>query len=162
VTLGESITRARPPLTPDGVGSQNGAVNPIRATDFAGCLADLPATCPELELVVLFGSQVTGRASARSDVDLAVRCTGPADLDSIYAALAGRLRTSRLDLVDLRRAGPLLMFEVARTGRLLFEHQPGVFREFQSLASRRYADTRKLRDAQRRAIHVFLEKRGLA
>jgi hypothetical protein len=40
----------------------------------------------------------------------------------------------------------------------LFERSPGAFREFQSLASRRYADTRKLRDAQQRAIDVFLQK----
>lgn len=125
-------------------------------------LADLPAAVPELELLVLFGSAVKGRASSRSDIDLGVRCGGPADLDALYLAIAPRLGTDRLDLVDLRRADPLLAFEVARTGRLLFERQPGVFRRFQSLASRRYCDTAKLRHAQRRAIHAFLEREGLA
>ncbi len=125
-------------------------------------LADLPAAVPELELLVLFGSAVKGRARSRSDIDLGVRCGGPADLDALYLAIAPRLGTDRLDLVDLRRADPLLAFEVARTGRLLFERQPGVFRRFQSLASRRYCDTAKLRHAQRRAIHAFLEREGLA
>ena len=37
----------------------------------------------------------------------------------------------------------------------------GAFRSFQSLASRRYCDTDKLRRAQRRSIHAFLERQGL-
>lgn len=123
---------------------------------------DLPEAAPDLQLLVLFGSAVKGRAGAKSDLDLAVLCDGPADLDTLFLALAPRLRTDRLDLVDLRRASPILAFEVARSGRLLVERSPGLFRQFQSLASRRYADTRKLREAQRRAIQVFLQQEGLA
>ncbi len=125
-------------------------------------LADLPKAMPDLQLLVLFGSAVKGRARARSDIDLAIQCDAAADLEAFYLAIASRLGTDRLDLVDLRRAGPLLAFEVARTGSLLFEQPPGAFRQFQSVASRRYCDTGKLRRAQRRAIHVFLEREGLA
>ena len=125
-------------------------------------VADIGRQIPEVRLLVLFGSAATGRARAHSDVDVAVLCDGPADLDAIFVVVAPRLETSRLDLVDLRRAGPLLAFQVARTGVSLFEREPGEFRQFQSLASRRYADTKKLRDAQRRAIQVFLERRHLA
>ena len=125
-------------------------------------LADLPQALADLQLLVLFGSAVKGRRTSARDIDLAVQCDGPADLDALYLAVAPRLGTDRVDLVDLRRAGPLLAFEVARTGRLLFERQPGAFRQFQSLASRRYCDTEKLRRAQRRAIQAFLEREGLA
>ena len=62
---------------------------------------------------------------------------------------------------DLRRASPLLAFQIASTGLVLFERSAGLFRQFQSLAARRYADTRKLREAQRRAIQVFLHHEGL-
>src|SRR5438445_28924 len=125
-------------------------------------LADLPEVMPDLRLLVLFGSAARDRASSESDIDLAVQCDGPADLDAFYLALAPRLGTDRLDLIDLRRAGPLLAMAVARTGRPLFERERGAFREFQSLASRRYCDTDKLRRARRRAIHAFLEREGLA
>lgn len=125
-------------------------------------LADLPQTLADLQLLVLFGSAVKGRRASARDIDLAVQCDGPADLDALYLAVAPRLGTDRVDLVDLRRAGPLLAFEVARAGRLLFERQPGTFRQFQSFASRRYCDTEKLRRAQRRAIQAFLEREGLA
>ena len=125
-------------------------------------LAGLRAEAPDLRLVVQFGSTVKGRATRHSDVDVGVLCDEEADLDALHMALSRHLRTGRLDLVDLRRAGPLLAFEVARSGRVLFERRPGTFREFQSLASRRFCDTAKLRAAQRRAIHVFLQKSGLA
>lgn len=128
---------------------------------FAVRVEDLRDVAPSVELVVLFGSVARGRSRPDSDLDVAVRCDGPADLDALYLLLAPRLATSLLDLVDLRRAGSLLAFQVACHGRLLYERDPGAFRSFQSLASRRYCDTDKLRRAQRRAIHAFLERHGL-
>ncbi len=116
----------------------------------------------DLDLVVLFGSRVKGRAGARSDLDVGIQCRDAADLDVWYRVLAPQLGTDRLDLVDLRRADPLLAFEIARTGHVLFEREPGRFHEFQARASLRYADTAKLRAAQRRAILVFLQQAGLA
>lgn len=121
-------------------------------------LRDIEVTAPDVDLVVLFGSAASGRARPGSDVDVAVRCTGPGDLDALYRLLAPRIGSDRLDLVDLHRAGPVLMMAVARAGRLLFERRPGLYRQFQALASRRFCDTAKLRHAQRRAIHVFLER----
>jgi predicted nucleotidyltransferase len=125
-------------------------------------LADLSRVMPDLRLLVLFGSLARGRTRSESDIDVAVQCDGPADLDAVYLAMAPRFGTDRLDLVDIRRAGPILAMAVARTGRPLFEREPGAFREFQSLASRRYCDTEKLRHARRRAIRAFLEREGLA
>jgi len=125
-------------------------------------LGDLNRLEPGVELIALFGSAAMGRARARSDLDIAVRADGPVDLDAVYRLLAPRLGTDRLDLVDLRRAGSVLAFEVARHGRPLFERTPGAFRRFQALASSRYCDTAKLRRAQQRAIRVFLERQGLA
>jgi predicted nucleotidyltransferase len=121
-------------------------------------LRDLDVAAPDVELVVLFGSVASDRPGPRRDVDVAVQCTGPADLDALYRLLAPRLGSDRLDLVDLRRAGPVLMMAVARSGQLLFERRGGLYRQFQALASRRFCDTAKLRRAQRRAIHAFLER----
>src|SRR6266545_3894825 len=101
---------------------------------FAERLADLRAVAPRVELVVLFGSVARGRSRPDSDLDVAARCDGPADLDALYLLLAPRLANSLLDLVDLRRTGSLLGFQVARHGRLLYERDPGAFRSFQSLA----------------------------
>ena len=121
-------------------------------------IAEVAAAHPQLRLVVLFGSVARGRATPRSDVDLGVLADGACDLDALYVSLAPVLKSDRLDLVDLRRAGPILAFAVARDGAPLFEGEPGTWRQFQSLAQRRYADTAKLRRAQERALAVFIER----
>jgi uncharacterized protein len=133
-------------------------VDTLGREQVAAGLADLASIAPDVELVVLFGSHVRGRARKGSDLDVAVRCDTPADLDALFLLLAPRLGSHRLDLVDLRRAGTLLAFEVARSGQLVYEGRAGAFREFQSLASRRYCDTAKLRAAQKRAIQRYLER----
>jgi len=133
----------------------------ISKDDMVERLADLDRVAPGVELIVLFGSAAKGSARPRSDLDIAVSGDGPVDLDALYVELAPRLGTDRLDLVDLRTAGTVLGFEVARHGQALFERAPGAFRRFQALASRRYCDTAKLRRAQRRAIQVFLDRQGL-
>src|SRR2546425_3593535 len=83
-------------------------------------LADLPEVMPDLRLLVLFGSAARDRASSESDIDLAVQCDGPANLDAFYLALAPRLGTDRLVLIALRRAGPLLALAVSPAGRPRF------------------------------------------
>lgn len=124
--------------------------------------ARLAALAPgsDLELVVLYGSHAKGCQHARSDVDVGIATDGAAELDAWYARLAP-VFGDPLDLVDLGRISPLLAFEIARSGRVLYEREPGRFRRFQVLAALRYGDTAKLRAAHRRAIHRFLEKAGL-
>src|SRR5262249_8528869 len=125
-------------------------------------LGDLGRVNPSLELAVLFGSMAKGRARSRSDLDIAVRGDELVDLDALYVVLAPRLGTERLALVDRRTAGSVLALEVARHGQVLYERDPGTFRSFQALASRRYCDMAKLRRAQQRTIRAFLERQGLA
>lgn len=66
------------------------------------------------------------------------------------------------DVVDLRRASPLLAMEVVRHGRVLYERSPGLYAQFCSLAYRRYLDTAKLREGQKQVIASFLRERGEA
>jgi predicted nucleotidyltransferase len=115
-----------------------------------------------LRLVILFGSSVTGRRGPESDLDLALLGDAPLDLVAVTTDVIRLLQTDRVDVVDLRRASPLLTMEVARHGRLVYERTPGMHIEFISLAARRYIDTKKLRDAQKDAIHRFLASKGLA
>lgn len=47
------------------------------------------------------------------------------------------------DLVVLNRASALLLFQVARHGRVLHERTAGAFSRFKSYASRRYDNDKK-------------------
>lgn len=114
-----------------------------------------------LKLVMLFGSTASGETHRRSDIDLAFLYATPIDLLTLVNQVIRLLRTDRVDVVDLRRASPLLQFAIAQNGRVVFERALGVYPEFCSLAFRRYVDTKKLRDARDEAIRRFLDARGL-
>jgi len=101
-----------------------------------------------LRLIVLFGSQVTGRTHPESDVDVAVwaaRPITPGRRDRLWSELTDLFQTE-IDLALLNHAEPLLMKHVARTGRLLYESRRWAWEEFKGFAFRYYLDTRKFRD----------------
>lgn len=93
-------------------------------------IARLAARAPGLELLVLHGSRARGDAAPDSDWDLAYLADSSFDPDELLAELVLVLGTDRIDLADLRRAGGLLRFRVARDGEPLFEARPGIFERF--------------------------------
>lgn len=117
---------------------------------------------PDILLIILFGSVAGGTARPDSDIDIAILASTPFNQLSMIDDIAGYLGTDRVDVVDLRRASPLLAMQALRHGRLLYESHAGDYATFYSLAHRRYVDTAKLRAAQQQAIGNFLAARGLA
>ncbi|OOP56635.1 MAG: hypothetical protein AYP45_07980 [Candidatus Brocadia carolinensis] len=115
-----------------------------------------------LRLVLLFGSAVSGKMHKKSDIDLAFLFDNPVDMLTLTNRVIRLLHADNVDVVDLKRASPLLKFSAVKSGMLLYEREPGMFNEFYSLAFRIYVDTKKLRDAQAGAIQQFLKARGLA
>ncbi len=113
-----------------------------------------------LQMVLLFGSQVSGWVHARSDIDLGFLYDEPVDLLDLTNKVTQLLHTDKVDVIDFRRANPLLSFSAAREGTLLYERFPGQFHVFYSLSFRRYVDTKKLRDARSRSIQQFIEEKG--
>ena len=115
-----------------------------------------------LRFVLLFGSAAQGRTHGRSDIDLAFSYDGTVDIVDLTNKVIGFLHIDSIDVVDLRRASPLMRFAAVKTGKLLYERTAGLYHEYCSLAFRMYADTKKLRDARVKAIELFLEMRGIA
>jgi len=114
-----------------------------------------------LELVLLFGSIVTGKVHRRSDIDLGFLFEGEVDILALTNKVIRLLKSDRVDVVDLQKASPLLKFSAVKRSEVLFEKRPGIFSVFSSLAFRRFVDTKKLRDAQHSAVLDFLHERGL-
>ena len=100
------------------------------------------------ELVVLFGSAARGDALSGSDLDLGVLAPGGIDAVAVTNRFIELLRVQHVDVSDLRRADALLLALAARDGLPLYEREAGAFARFQSLAARRFADTRKFRQAE--------------
>lgn len=115
-----------------------------------------------VRLAILFGSQAAGTAGPESDIDLAVECREGRSPEDILPDMVGLLGTDRVDLVDLRRASPLLAMAIVRSGRVIHEAEPSAFAEFCSLTLRRYEDTAKLRRLRREGLDHWLAGKGLA
>ena len=74
---------------------------------------------PDIEFACVFGSFAQGRQTPASDIDVAVAAQAPIDpdrrlaLNDEVASAAGR----PVDLVDLHRAGPLLLTQALTKGK---------------------------------------------
>jgi predicted nucleotidyltransferase len=87
-------------------------------------LRDALRTEPNVRLAVLFGSQATGRASERSDVDLLVTLADPGA--GRVAQLTGRLerrlgRDVQIVRLDDAKRSPSLMADALEVGRVLVD-----------------------------------------
>ena len=126
--------------------------------DTLACVCRQQAVC----LLVAFGSAVRELRGPDSDLDLAVWMASadstPQALVRLEVALRPLFPGERLDLVLLNRASPLLQFQVALYGAVLFEAAPGAFHAFQVLASKRHADIAPLRRLDRVSVERFLRR----
>jgi uncharacterized protein YutE (UPF0331/DUF86 family)/predicted nucleotidyltransferase len=126
--------------------------------DTLACVCRQQAVC----LLVAFGSAVRELRGSARDLDLSVWMTtansAPLTLVRLEVALRPLFPGEHLDLVLLNRASPLLQFQVARHGAVLFEAAPGVFHAFQVLASKRHADVAHLRRLDRLCVERFLRR----
>ena len=105
---------------------------------------------PDIEVVYLFGSSARGEAMSASDVDVALLCTSPVELmrlGALQERLAERLGRE-VDLVDLKRASPLLAAEIVREGQAVMVANPTAKFDFELAALQRWEDTRNLRRQQ--------------
>lgn len=94
---------------------------------------------PGIQFVVLFGSVAKGAPRPNSDVDIGILGGGFWDQLDLGSEL-GRELGREPHVVDLASATDWLRFEVARSGRLLYQAEPGVWPRFQASAALQYFD----------------------
>ena len=112
------------------------------------------------ELIVLFGSAAHGTGfGPDSDIDLAFksgRTIDDHDRLGVLLELAAKLRRD-VDLIDLRKADPLLKFEIAQDGMVLYQAEPMVFIHFQVHAMHEHEDAQKFFRFDHEYIRGYLE-----
>lgn len=95
----------------------------------------------EIELIYLFGSRATGRATASSDTDLAILFSQLPRMVTYKTRLLTALEaTGPVDLTILNTAGSVLKYQVVKDGRLLYERHPGQHKKFQFYARKEFFD----------------------
>jgi predicted nucleotidyltransferase len=113
----------------------------------------------KVKLMVFFGSQVRGHARPDSDFDVLYVASAPLTAKewADAAQVAGKLldiqgaNEDTIDLVDANEASPLLQFEAARSGRIIYGSRRD-FINFILLAWKRYQHTAKFRRFRERAL----------
>mgnify|MGYP002713011002 CR=1 FL=1 len=101
-------------------------------------------------LAYLFGS-LTHTTQAH-DIDLALLM--PPDKRPFYLqpAINHTLHTERVDIVDLRRATPVLAFEIISNGQILYAADETMQLDFERHVLRQYKDTAWLRQKQEQSL----------
>src|SRR6185295_18826190 len=136
---------------------------PPLASGLTTALATAAPGVPGLLVVFFFGSQLTGRTWAESDLDLAVRWAPGLALEArieaeraLARALSEQLGglAQRLDLVDLDRAASGVAFRAVRDGTCLWARNEAERVRAVVRVSRRYDDEAPLRRLYRAAAHA--------
>ena len=108
-----------------------------------------------IRLLLQFGSTITGRAHAKSDVDVAVLLERPRQTLEERGAMVHDFQAlfsdRELDLAILNHADPLFLKQVMDTARLLHGTAADLGR-LQLLAFKRYQDHRKYLELERRFV----------
>jgi hypothetical protein len=107
-----------------------------------------------LDALWLFGSEATGRATSRSDVDLAALFARRPSPLALVAAREGlqEILGRAVDLVDLERASPVLAMQALRHGRLVVDRNPTHRVRFTAALPGRYEDVAILRRPAERLL----------
>jgi predicted nucleotidyltransferase len=115
-------------------------------------LTQLPALLDEqdVRLAYLFGSLAQGDEG--KDVDLALLTPKEKRPYRLRPILTAHLGTERLDIVDLRRAPPVLAFEIISEGQCLYAYDDEIQLQFELRTLRQYKDTAWLRRRQDRLL----------
>ncbi len=123
-----------------------------------------------LAMMVLFGSQVTGELTFKSDIDVAIllketikRFQRPIDFGQIPPDIR-RIQEEKIELMGLLNdffmsdqvdmtiltpeTDPLLAYEIFRKGIPLYEEHPGIFDEWYLRSWKLYIDSAKFRRLQ--------------
>lgn len=98
-----------------------------------------------IDMLVLFGSQATGKTHPKSDVDIAVLGRAKFDIYRLMIELYEIFKRSDVEVVDLSSVSPTLMRAVARDGKLIYEKNPGSFLKWKIYTGKIWMETAWLR-----------------
>lgn len=112
-----------------------------------------------MTLLVLFGSQATGKTHEKSDADIAFASRqklsprAVAEIAFDLSSIAGFLN---IELIDLRDAPPLLLKNIAVSGIVVYESEPRAFALFKIYALKRFMEAQTILSLRAASLDAFL------
>lgn len=116
----------------------------------------------EIIAAYVFGSQATGEAGPRSDVDVAVLLDEHMkdNFDSLqFVVDLERALNGNVDLVVLNRAGEPIKHQVRRDGRIVFDRDPKRRKHWEIMSTKFYQDFLHLQDIYMQGMKKALKSR---
>ncbi len=111
-----------------------------------------------LELLLLFGSRVTGKVHKESDYDIGYASGRRLDLDDegrLINDLMGVIGADDervINLVSIKKAKPLLLYAITSSCQVLYEKEPTVFARLRAFAFKQYVETKPLYEEKARRV----------
>ena len=100
-----------------------------------------------LELLLLFGSRASGRNYQGSDFDVAYLGSKNLDLEEetkLIFNLAPIFKSENIDLVNLKKAPPLLFYAIFNNCQIIYEKEFLLFPSLRAYAFKKYIETKPL------------------
>jgi len=110
----------------------------------------------QLDLLILFGSRVKVKKflTDESDFDIAYRAKKDLqgkEMINLNCDLMGLFKNDRVDIVDIKKADPLLKFAISRNSKLIYGDEIE-YLNFKSSAFKSYIDAQPLFDLESKFI----------
>ena len=112
-----------------------------------------------LKLFVLFGSSITGKTHKESDIDVAYLGTQNLTIREeakIMISLAPILKNKNVDLINIHMAPPLLLYAIAKNGKVLYASNPLEFYRLRAYAFKRYIENKPLFELKQKKLLIEL------
>ena len=117
-----------------------------------------------LELLLLFGSRVSGKIHKESDYDIAYLSRRHLDLDEEGQLILDLLpiigeRDERLiNLINIRKATPLLLYAITSRCQVLYESEPTKFATLRAYAFKKYIEMKPLYEKRARRLSQAISR----
>ncbi|MBI4333736.1 MAG: nucleotidyltransferase domain-containing protein [Chloroflexi bacterium] len=101
----------------------------------------------KLRLLLLFGSRAEGESHSESDFDVAYLANRDLNLEQearLIIELAPVFKSENIDLVNLRRAPPLLFYAIMNKCQVMYEKDPLIFATMRAYSFKKYVETKPL------------------
>jgi predicted nucleotidyltransferase len=103
----------------------------------------------DLELILMFGSQVNDSTHSESDIDIAVYSKKPITEEKkiqLVYELALILKNERVDLVDIKMVSPLLKKKIFENYRVLYQKERFLVYQLELSALKEFKESKVLYD----------------
>ena len=110
-----------------------------------------------LELILLFGSKVDSTAHKESDFDVAYLSKKNLTLEDearLIIELAPVFGSENIDLVNLKKASPLLFYAIFDKCQVLHAANPLIFPSLRAYAFKKYVETKPLYEEKFRRLQT--------